>query len=122
MFDPIIELHMKLQKNREEVAATREYNNDPMKYKLRMASVAAMERDMERKKELERNIKERDTIHLLDLGCDYNEISSVLRLSISEISRIARDNEDTKRFLRTGRISKSDGGYICITPGLPTPR
>ena len=28
MFDPIIELHMKLQRNRQEAQAAREYNND----------------------------------------------------------------------------------------------
>ena len=50
MFDPIIELHMNLQRNREEAQAAREYNNDPVKYRLRIASVAAMER----KKELEK--------------------------------------------------------------------
>ena len=83
-----------------------------------MASVAAMEKQ----KEIERKMKERDAIRLLDLGCSCNEVASVLRLPISEISRIARDNEDTKRFLRTGQINKGEGGYYSICNGLPTPR
>ena len=113
MFVPndIIELHAKLQKNREEAEAAR----DPTKYKLRIAQVAAAEK----KKELERRIKETDVIQLLNLGCDYNEISSALRIPTSEISHIEKEEEETRRFLATGRMPSS-GGYLCITSGLPT--
>jgi hypothetical protein len=112
MFHDIIELHMKLQKNREEAEAAR----DPTKYKLRIASVAATER----KKELERRIKERDAIQPLNLGCDYKEISSILRIPMSEIGRIEKEEKETRRFLATGQIARGDGGYFAIHHGLPT--
>ena len=85
---------------------------------FRIASVAALEKQ----RELERRIKERDALRLLELGCSYNEIHSITRISMSEISRIEKEEKERKRFLTTGRLFPKQGGYLCITPGLPTPR
>jgi hypothetical protein len=82
----IVELHAKLQRNREEAAAAREYNNDPTKYKLRIASVAALEKQ----RKMERRIKERDALRLLELGCSYNEIHSITSPNVRNITYCKR--------------------------------
>jgi hypothetical protein len=77
MFDHIIELHAKLQKNREEAAAAHEYNNDPTKYKLRIASIAAMERKKERTRE-KHNGKRRSKTARIGMRLQRNPILVVV--------------------------------------------
>jgi hypothetical protein len=60
--------------------------------------------------ELERRIKERDAIHLLNLGCDYNEISSALRIPMSEIARIEKEEKERDRIFAGWK--RGSGGYF----------
>jgi hypothetical protein len=53
---------------------------------------------------------------------EMDEIHSITRILMSEISRIEKEEKERKRFLTTDRLFPKRGGYVCITPGLPTPR
>jgi hypothetical protein len=53
MFDDLIEIHVKLQKNRQEIQNESNTAND--RYKLR---IAAIEREKQKQKEMERKIIE----------------------------------------------------------------
>jgi hypothetical protein len=60
-------------------------------------------------------------IDLLNLGVDYKEISSILRIPLSGVSHIERHNEAKQKFLIADRLPES-GALFAIFNSLPSQR
>jgi hypothetical protein len=54
----------------------------------------------------------------------YNadDVSYILEVPYSKVAYIEENYKKKREFLMTSRLPFEDGGYLCITPGLPTPR
>jgi hypothetical protein len=109
----IVELQRKLDEAREEREQTQ--SQQP---RLR---IAAIQREKRRKKELENKMTEMQARDLLNEGLECQDIASILNVPIVRVASIQKYDQERRMYLATGRFS-DQSGYICITPGLPTPR
>jgi DNA-binding NarL/FixJ family response regulator len=117
IFDPfrIVELDQTFRKNREEAQA----HNDPTGMVKARIAMAAEQKEETNKIIAARTAKVKQ---LLKLGYNRSEIAERLNMNPytidTVISRIGREDEQMDR-IRLG-WKRGSGGYVCLTPGLPT--
>jgi CRISPR/Cas system CSM-associated protein Csm2 small subunit len=114
----IVELDQMLRKNREE-AQTR---NDPTgTIRARVAAVQAQKEEAEKNMIVARTAKIKS---YLEYGYSRQDISQMLGIHPytldTIISRIEKEDKQMDR-IRLG-WKRDNGGYVCLTPGLPTRR
>src|ERR671931_309795 len=117
MFDPILELHAKLQRNREEA----ESRNDPTgMIKARIAAVQAQE-EAEKKIVVERTAK---ISQYLQWGYTAEQIAARLKVHPFIVQReIAHiESEDSKMDRIFAGWKRKSGGGVSYMNGHPTPR
>ena len=116
----IVELDQNLRRNREEAAAVREYNNDPAKYRARIAEA---QEEPEKKMIIAHTAKVKQ---LLDFGYNRSEIAERLNMNPYTVDFVISRIENEERERESDRIfagwKRGNGGYYSICNGLPTRR